>query len=645
MCGIGGGIDLSRSTRADELENHARRMTSSLRHRGPDGSGTFVDASSGVFLSHTRLAIQDLSPRGSQPMHSPTGNLVVSFNGEIYNHLRLRKELSSQFIGGSDTETLLVAIEEWGLEAALERIDGMFAFAILNRRERRLTLVRDRLGEKPLYYGVFGEHVLFASELPALEQDHWFDSTIDNEALAEYFRFGFVPAPRSIFRDVRKLAPGSIATFDLAAGHQDSARIEQYWSLAPEVGRELSRPGVDRMRVSESVELGLEALRASVQDRLLADVPVGVFLSSGVDSAIVAALAAESGADPTAYTVEFPGSVLDESADAAATAQHLGIRHERIPVGQEDIVQLAPKIAEISGEPFADSSILPTYQLSLAVSGRTKVVLSGDGADEIFGGYRRYRIASQGWKRLWWSQSPPNRRRVATAASRLDELVSRLPSSTLSQDRVLTIRQKMLGLLDSGCELEGYSFLASVWPDVVDGRSATVLPDGEKADWLLEDLERAMLLDQCRTLPDQMMAKVDRSSMAHALEVRLPLASVGVAELAWSLPRQIHLGAAGEKSYLRIIGRTLLGSEIVDRPKRGFDPPLGEWLRGELKVWAEDLLRDPLVDQLPVDGDRIRRLWTDHQSHRVDAFDRIWAVLMYISWFRGRPSRSTNTAS
>lgn len=606
MCGIGGGVDLIRESGHEELEARARRMLPALAHRGPDDAGVFVDARLGVHLAHRRLAVLDLSSNGAQPMITDGARHVLSFNGEIYNHLVLRRSLRARFRGTSDTETLLAAVAEWGLPETLRRVDGMFAFALLDRLHGQLHLVRDRLGEKPLYVHVGARRVAFASELAPLRADVDVPRVLDAVAVSQYLRYGFVPGPRSIWAEVQKLAPGSVLTIDLTAGPGEAVSTSTYWSVPDLLSRR------DTLEPTGSLLDRLEtAVEDSVRLRTLSDVPVGVFLSGGLDSSLVAAMAARSGS-VTACTVSFPGSPLDEAAAAAATARTLGLEHQVIRVGAAEALAVVPELGAVYDEPFADPSSLPTLLLSRLARSSFKVALSGDAGDEVFGGYRRYRVAGPSWAR-WWRLPLSLRAGLAATVAGTGPVGARIGKAEI-----------VLGSEDSW---DAYRRLVETWdqddlsrlPELV-GRSRASIA------------ERMLLEDLARTLPDQMFVKVDRAAMSTGLEVRMPLASPEILDLMWSLPAAVHLSRPGHKTLLReLAARVLPGRQTA---KKGFDPPLVPWLHGPLHEWSQDLLADPVLGLLPLEPAGIARARRRLRHGSALDANRIWSLCMFAAWAR-----------
>ena len=582
MCGIAGFWDFA-GGRPEEMRERAARMASCLTHRGPDDAGTFADPV-GVALGFRRLAIVDLSAAGAQPMRSASGRYVMIFNGEIYNFQRLRKRVSPDWRGHSDTEVLLACIEEWGLERTLGECIGMYAFALWDAHEQTLSLVRDRAGVKPLYYALDAGSLQFASELKALDVDR----TIDADAAALYARYRYVPAPWSIFKSVKKLLPGSILT----VARDGSSTLTRYWNPA-EVAERVSRfTGSETEAVDELEEL----LGDSVALRMIADVPLGVFLSGGVDSSLVAALMQRNASGPIhTFTIGFEDPRFDEARYGREVAQHLGSQHDELYVSHADALALIPTLPRIYDEPFADSSALPTYLVSRLARRSATVALSGDGGDELFAGYHHHFLGARVQRRV--AKVP----RFARGA--IGRTLRRIP------------RTRALGqALVENDPLAHYRDMMKLHPG---------LPN-------LEPVEMMMFLDFIQYLPDDILVKVDRASMAVSLEAREPFLDHRVIEFAWSLPLSMKIRDDRGKWILRQLLRRHLPDALVDREKQGFGLPLAQWLRGPLREWAEDLLS---TAGEPFDTAHIRDLWQRHLAG-ANHEGQVWTVLMYEAWRR-----------
>lgn len=589
MCGLT-GIVAADATR-DELAGNVRRMSDALVHRGPDDAGEWIDAASGVALGFRRLAVIDLSPAGHQPMASPSGRYVATLNGEIYNFEQLRRALEVPWRGHSDTEVMLAAFEAWGVREALQRFIGMFAIAVWDRSERRLHLIRDRMGVKPLYYGCIDNAFVYASELKALRQHPRFDGRIDRDALQLLLRYTYIPAPRSIYQGISKLMPGTMLTFDPAT---QTIETTAYWSVYDAALRGIEH----RFRGSEEeASHELETLlRDAVRLRMVADVPLGVFLSGGVDSSLVTALMP---APVRTFTIGFTEKAYDEARFAAPVARHLGTDHTELYVTPEDVVSVIPKLPSMYDEPFADTSQIPTYLVARMARQHVTVALSGDGGDELFGGYKRYLIAH----------------RLAVIPRSLRPILGRMLGAVRPGKLARVLLSKDPDAL--------YFELMSHWP--AGGETPLRQPPGRRRS----TVERMMFFDQLSYLPDGILTKVDRASMAVSLEAREPLLDHRLVEFAWTLPLSMKRG----KRLLRRVLERYVPRPLVDRPKMGFGIPLEAWLRGRLRDWAESLLDESVLRaQGLLDPKPVREKWEEHLRGRKDWKHHLWAVLMLQAW-------------
>ncbi|PZS09928.1 MAG: asparagine synthase (glutamine-hydrolyzing) [Solirubrobacterales bacterium] len=638
MCGITGFLELPQDRHSSDsgavlLEQMAR----ALERRGPDDGGVWADPERGIGLGFRRLAIIDLSRSGSQPMLSRDGRYVVVFNGEVYNHGELRRELERRghrFRGRSDTEALVEAIAQWGVRDAVLRCHGMFAIAAWDRATDTLSLVRDRLGKKPLYWGWAAGTLVFASELKALHRHPQFRPQIDRAALRDYLRYGYVPAPRTIFSEVFKPAPGSIVEVSRASGVSEA---RPYWSL-----RDVAQGGIDE-RFAGSPTNALDELERvlgdSVTARMVADVPLGAFLSGGTDSSLVVALMqARSPLPVQTFTIGFTEAGYDEATWARAVATSLGTNHTELYVSPSEAQGVIPELPRIYDEPLADSSQIPTVLVSRLARREVTVSLSGDGGDELFGGYGRYRLASRAWSavnRVPRIARPPAASLLAAAGS-----CSRLwPADRLGRARRSSLpdRARRLAALITARDRDAlYDEIVSLWSDPapVVGLDAPSRPDSHQE---LSDggsfLEAMMYRDAVTYLPDDILAKVDRASMDASLEVRNPLLDHRVVELAWSLPPALKLRDGRGKWPLRALLSRHLPDELVERPKQGFDVPLGAWLRGPLRKWAESLLSaERLRDEGHLEVAPVRAAWDEHLRGAHDHRHTLWAVLMFEAW-------------
>lgn len=643
MCGIAGLLDPGLRGEGAALERIATRMAGVLEHRGPDDAGSWCDPEAGLGFGHRRLSIIDLSAAGRQPMVSASRRFVLSFNGEIYDFATLRRELErcgARFRGSSDTEVALAAIETWGLERAVERFVGMFAFSVWDREVRRLHLVRDRLGIKPLYYGRAGSAFVFASELEGIRAHPGFEPRIDRDALAAFLRLSYVPTPHSIYRGVHKLPPASILTLD-AAGDPDAARPRRYWSARDVAEEGAARPfdGSD----DEAVDELERTLRDAVRIRMVADVPLGAFLSGGYDSSTVAALMqAESSRPVRTFSIGFHEAGFDEAGHAARVASHLGTEHTELYVTAERAREVVPRLPDLYDEPFADASQIPTALLCELTRRHVKVSLSGDGGDELFSGYDRYFWAPRIWKWLGWMPRPLRSaggrilRGALAAGAPFRFGASRGPWGLTLRDA--TRLEKLSGMLEAAGPEGVYRGLVSHWPDpssvalgATEARAAVTDPGAwpeppSFAQWM-------MYLDLVSYLPDDILTKVDRASMGTSLEARVPLLDHRVVELAWRLPLHLKVRDGRRKWILRQVLYRHVPPDLVDRPKMGFGVPIGAWLRGPLRGWAEELLAERrLREEGYLDPVPIRRRWEDHVKGRRDWQYPLWDVLMFQAW-------------
>ena len=642
MCGITGAWVFD-GGRAEDLEAEVSRMATTLTHRGPDDAGVWTDAAVGISLGFRRLSILDLSPAGHQPMSSADGRFVIVFNGEIYNFSDLREELLKQgcsFRGGSDTEVILESFCRHGIAATLRRAWGMFALAVWDRKERQLVLARDRVGKKPLYYAISSAAFLFGSELKALRGHRAFACALDVDSVASYVRFGYVPAPYSIYRGVMKLQPGCLARVEA----DGTVQVERYWDPLDVATTGVASP---RRADEHTMQAELqELLRDSVRRRMVADVPVGAFLSGGLDSSVVVALMqAESARPVRTFTIGFDVDGYDEAKAARAVAAHLGTDHTEVYLTSEDALRVIPKLADVYDEPFADSSEIPTYLVSAVARQQVTVALSGDGGDELFGGYTRYRWASTVWRRLseihHGVREPVGSaiRRLSPAAwdrwyGRFEPLIPGRFRQSLPGNKV----HKLADLLSVRTPDELYLGLVSHWHKpgeiVLTGTEhCTSLADGAISTMLPDFVDRMMFLDLTTYLPDDILTKVDRASMAVSLEARTPLLDHRVVEFAWRLPQSLKYRSGIGKWLLRKVLYDHVPRELVDRPKMGFGIPIGEWLRGPLRGWAEEMLdetrlhREGLFNPAPV-----RQVWQAHLAGAQNHQNRLWAILMFQSW-------------
>jgi asparagine synthase (glutamine-hydrolysing) len=643
MCGFAGFFSPFNVYPVERIEHDLRVMADAIAHRGPDSDGYWSDAHAGVGLAHRRLAIVDLSPAGAQPMVSGSGRYVIAFNGEIYNHGALRDRLQNEggltfpWRGQSDTESLLAGFEYWGIEHTLQRAIGMFAMAVWDRHERVLTLVRDRMGEKPLYYGWQcrggDKFLLFGSELSALRKHPSFSAEIDRGALTLYLRHNCIGGKHSIYRGIYKLPPGQLLSIKLDRPEVDT---KVWWSGVDVVAHRTVQPFVGTP--DDAVDILDELLQDAVAQQMVADVPLGAFLSGGVDSSTVVSLMQALSSRPIrTFTIGFHEEGYNEAKHAKALAKHLGTDHTELYVRPEDALAVIPKLPTIYAEPFADSSQIPTFLVSELASQHVTVSLSGDAGDELFCGYRRYQMTAGMWNKL--SRIPIRLRQLAAG------MITSIPPNVwdglggmLRTSRIGDKLHKGASLLGSQSASELYRGMVSHWDDptnVVLGATepATLLtcplPDLQR----LGDVERMMALDTLSYLPDDILAKVDRAAMNVALETRVPFLDHRVVEFAWSLPLDLKLRNGVTKWPLRQVLYRYAPRELIERPKMGFGVPIDHWLRGPLRDWAETLLSESrLCSEGFFNPEPIRRRWAEHLSGRRNWQYHLWDVLMFQAW-------------
>ena len=650
MCGITGflggdytNITLNEST----LLNMADRLLT----RGPDSSGIWLDSSAKIGLAHRRLAIVDLSVAGHQPMSSGSDRYVITYNGEIYNNSEIRHDLTGarlqpKWRGHSDTETLLAAFDAWGITETIRRVKGMFAIALWDKEREELSLVRDRIGEKPLYYGWQGSGskrtFLFGSELKALKKHSSFTNQINRASLALYMRYCYVPTPHSIYEGIKKLEPGTILTVSL---NQNSCRSEKYWDALDVVAKGAKDP-FDGHKIEITNDLDT-VLKKTVSQQMMADVPLGAFLSGGVDSsAVVALMQTQSSRPVKTFTIGFEEAGFNEAEFAKSVAEHLKTEHTELYVSSEDALNVIPKLPELYCEPFADSSQIPTFLVSSLAREHVTVSLSGDGGDELFCGYNRYVFADKLWKGL----------NLVPAAGRIliGKTIENLPTSTWNKafsaiDRVTP--RKFNGIswgdkLQKGARVIGsknlndlYMRLVSNWQD-----PASVVKGAEEHqkrvstdDFLLaelDDITKMMAIDMLSYLPDDILVKVDRAAMGVSLETRVPFLDQDVFEFASKIPLEMKLNKGVGKSVLRDVLYKYVPKDLIERPKMGFGVPVGVWLKGPLRDWAEILLDESLLEQQGFfHVGVVRDMWAEHIAGTRNWQSQLWAVLMFQAWF------------
>ena len=648
MCGLVGFF--GGNAVADGDAALLQRMADTIANRGPDDSGYWLDADQRIGFGHRRLSIVDLSPAGHQPMVSASGRYVLAFNGEIYNHMALRVDLDKSALapawrGHSDTETLLAGFAAWGVQATVARCIGMFAFAVWDREARTLTLGRDRLGEKPLYYGWQGQGeqatFLFGSELKALKAHPAFAAAIDRNALSLLLRHNYIPAPYSIYQGIAKLEAGCLLTVSLARREPE---VVQYWSAAAVATAGCAKPfaGTDNQAV-DALEV---LLKSAVQQQMMADVPLGAFLSGGIDSSTVVALMQAQSARPVkTFTIGFNEAGYNEAVHAKAVAAHLRTDHTELYVTPKQAQDVIPRLPHLYCEPFSDSSQIPTFLVSQLARQQVTVSLSGDAGDELFCGYNRYLLASSLWQKL--SVFPTGSRRLAarglTALSpaRLNALlgpVKALLPGSMRQANLGDKLHKAARVLESPSVDALYRGLVSHWDDpasVVIGATEppTLLTANAPPLKGLDAIERMMALDALTYLPDDILVKVDRAAMGMSLESRVPFLDHRVVEFAWSLPQTMKLRKGVSKWALRQVLYRHVPKALIERPKMGFGVPIGDWLRGPLKDWAEALLSEPRLRQEGFFHPApIRQKWAEHLSGVRNWDGHLWDVLMFQAW-------------
>lgn len=649
MCGFTGYLAISNLTFESTAVPTLRHMANAIGHRGPDSDGYWADPAAGIGLAHRRLAIVDLSPAGAQPMASGSGRYVIAFNGEIYNHLRLRQILENEgrvaapWRGHSDTETLLAGFDAWGIVGTLQRAIGMFAIALWDRETRTLTLARDRLGEKPVYYGWQGQGTaaafLFGSELSTLRRHPAFEAEVNRDALALYMRHNCIGGAHSIYSGIHKLPPGHVLTVSTAA---PEAVVHPWWSGAAVATQGVAQPFAGTP--DQAVDALEVLLRDAVAQQMMADVPLGAFLSGGIDSStVVALMQAQSSRPVRTFSIGFHEEGYNEAEHAKAVAKHLGTDHTELYVTPEQALAVIPKLPALYSEPFADSSQIPTYLVSQLARQHVTVSLSGDAGDELFCGYTRYQMTAGLWGKV--SRLPRPLRQLAAG------LVTAVPPAAwdklgglLPMSRVGDKLHKGAALLGSCSVADLYRGMVSHWTDpasVVLGATepATVLTELAPALPGLGDVERMMALDMLSYLPDDILAKVDRAAMGVSLETRVPFLDHRVVEFAWSLPLNYKLRGGVTKWPLRQVLYRHVPRELVERPKMGFGVPIDHWLRGPLRDWAESLLAEP---RLRAEGffnpDPIRRKWAEHLSGQRNWQYHLWDVLMFQAWLEQQRS-------
>lgn len=641
MCGITGFWDRNSTLDKAAMLALSEKMADQIDHRGPDSFGIWVDEKAGLAFGHRRLSIVDLSEAGHQPMVSSASQLVLSYNGEIYNTAELREELilaGQSFAGHSDTEVILKACEAWGVEKTAERLLGMFAFSLWNPNTQTLYLVRDRLGKKPLYWGIQNNVLFFGSQIKSFVPHPSWKPEIDKNSLASYFRFNYVPAPISIFKGLYKLSPGSILKFNK---NWEKEEI-RFWDFQKVVSHGLANPF--EASEPELIEQADILLRDAVKRRMMADVPLGAFLSGGIDSStVVALMQAQSNQAVKTFSIGFKEQDYNEAEYAKKVAQYLGTEHHELYVEPKDIFGIIPKIPDWFDEPFADSSQIPTYLVSKIAREHVTVALSGDGGDEVFAGYTRYLQGNRAWQTMKlipaWLKYCTASFICSISPKTWDACAKAIPRKirpSAFADKVY----KLAKVLQISDPKDFYKRLVSQWQEpnqlVLGAEEPILFPwQGLDIPGNLNIVEYMQVMDTLTYLPDDILAKVDRASMALGLEARVPLLDHRVVEFAWRLPFDKKIRNNQGKYLLRSVLSRYIPKTLIERPKMGFGIPIDGWLRNELRVWAEELLFDASLKQEGIlNLDLIHRTWNEHQSGARNWQYPIWGVLMFLAWKR-----------
>lgn len=624
MCGIAGFYSLS-NLETSLLRNISIKMLSSMRHRGPDDEGIWINKTNNLLLCQVRLSILDLSINGHQPMHSKTGNFSVVFNGEIYNHKEIRKLLTNdrclvKWSSESDTETLIEAIEFWGIEKTLKLCVGMFAFAIWDNFNCKLTLARDRFGEKPLYWGWQNDKLYFASELSSISSIPFFKAKVNRDSINQLLRYNYIPAPNSIYQNINKLVSGHFITFDLKNIDQTQKSIP-YWELQNVVNNLI----INKHDISSKDAINLldEKLTKVIESQMLSDVPIGAFLSGGIDSSTIVSIMQKVSINPVkTFSIGFNNVKFDEAIYAKQIAKHIGTEHTELYINDKDVIDVVPKIPHVFSEPFADSSQIPTFLLSEMVSRHVKVALSGDAGDELFGGYNQYIFTPKIWKYI--NVLPLKMRNFGYTILNNFELNQRF--------------EKLNYLLPSENKLNFYKRIVTHWGNADD----VVLNSKENNSYFHEFRglpinysyqENLMALDFLTYLSDDILVKVDRAAMSHGLETRVPFLNHELFELVWSFPFHYKIKDNSSKWILKELLTKYVPKKFVDRPKQGFSVPLAQWLRGPLREWAENLLSaDRLKAENYFNASIVRNIWESHLNEGKDYSLKLWSILMFQSW-------------
>lgn len=639
MCGIAGLYDLG----GGDKESHAKighAMEQAIAHRGPDASDLWQDDNAPLTLCHRRLAIIDLSADGRQPMRSPTGRYVVTYNGEIYNYQELRTELEEQgikFRSQSDTEVMLAVFEVWGVEAGLKKLNGMFAACLWDCDNKIIHFMRDRFGKKPLYIGWMGSQLVFSSELKSFHAHPDFKPEIDRNVLAQYMRYGYVQAPNCILNNIWQMAPASYLSLDvneITQGENLSLKIVQYWSLKEVVEKGKSNLSFKKDR--EIIEDFERKFQRSCDQRMISDVPLGAFLSGGIDSSSVVALMQKASKTPVkTFSIGFHEAGYNEAEHAKAIAEHLGTEHQEFYVSADEAMEVIPQLPDVYDEPFADSSQIPTYLISKLARDQVTVVLTGDGGDEILGGYDRHVKIPALWSKVSWMPHAVRQIVFLIALWVPDKIYQILkPKNPLFPAKV----KRALGLMRLKNANEIYKALITHWDEGVVLNAKESLSDLDQTGLWPDNLsfaEKIIFGDTLSYRVHDLMVKTDRATMAVALEARAPLMDYELAEYCWTLPYNTKVRGGSGKWLLRQVLEGYVPKALYDRPKMGFSVPIGEWLRGPLKPWAQGLLdRTRLEQQGLFDTDKIVTAWEEFLSSKSqDVPKHIWTALMFQGWY------------
>ncbi len=641
MCGITGIVDRTRSLKNDDLDEQISMMSSCLAHRGPDSSGKWIDPSEGIALGFRRLAILDLSSQGNQPMISSDGRFIILLNGEIYNFSSLREKLirlGHTFKSSTDTEIILAGIMEWGPEEAVTHFNGMFSIALWDRVERKLFLIRDRLGVKPLYYGWVGKIFVFGSELKALVAHPNFQNTINQNSLALYLKHSNVPSPHSIYEGIKKVLPGHMVIFS-PREIDEPLMQKQYWSLEKKIIKGRSEPydGTRKEAISDLDELISESVRL----RMVADVPVGAFLSGGVDSSLIAAMMQRHSSEKVkTYSIGFHEKEYNEANFAKQIAQHLGTDHTEFYITPKIAKDVISKLPEIYDEPFSDSSQIPTYMVSKIARNDVAVCLTGEGGDELFGGYDWYTLAPKIWASISWIPlSVRNNIFKRFAESNFSKNIFRTNLTKNKFESSINKMQKYMDLFNMSSADETYFMMRSIWkyPGELLKNNFTIDLNSNRGKIEFSDdkfMDRMMYWDSMSYMPDDIFTKVDRASMAVSLEVRVPLVDDhNIVEFAWRLPRSMKINMGGRKWILRQVLNRYVPRELTERKKMGFNLPIGKWLKNDLRDWGEELLnKKRLESEGYFHSEIIRKKWDEHQLGIRNWHQELWGILMFQMW-------------